>query len=235
MSITSSTRVLALLGDPVRHSFSPVIHNAAFELTGMDGVYVTVRCGEADLAGFMRGRSLYGDNTDVAGFRAALRGFVGDPSGMQVLLLGAGGAARATLMGLLEEGVDEVVLLNRTEERSRAVARRIGGSRARVASSIGEIRGGSFDLVINSTSLGLSAEDPLPLDLEVLSRVGAVMDLIYGSQDTPFVRGALERGVRATDGSEMLVHQGAASFQRWWSEEAPVEAMRDALRRVREG
>jgi shikimate dehydrogenase len=278
VSITSSTRVLALLGDPVRHSLSPVIHNAAFELTGMDGVYVTVRCGEADLAGFMRGLaraggggnitlphkekaaslldvsseavrrtgacntfwgdqkgSLYGDNTDVAGFRAALRGFVGDPSGMQVLLLGAGGAARATLMGLLEEGVDEVVLLNRTEERSRAVARRIGGSRARVASSIGEIRGGSFDLVINSTSLGLSAEDPLPLDLEVLSRVGAVMDLIYGSQDTPFVRGALERGVRATDGSEMLVHQGAASFQRWWSEEAPVEAMRDALRRAREG
>jgi shikimate dehydrogenase len=278
MSITASTRVLALLGDPVRYSLSPVIQNAAFELAGMDGVYVAVRCHPDDLVGFMRGLaraggggnitlphkekaaslvdvpseavrrtgacntfwgdekgSVHGDNTDVAGFRGALKGFIGDASGMQVLLLGAGGAARAALMGLLEEGVDEVVLLNRTGDRSRAVARRIGGPRARVASGITEVQDGSFDLVVNSTSLGLSPSDPLPLDLEAMSRVGAVMDLVYGSQHTPFVRAALERGIRAIDGSEMLVHQGAASFERWWGEAAPVEAMREALGLVRQG
>jgi shikimate dehydrogenase len=278
MSITASTRVLALLGDPVRYSLSPVIQNAAFELAGMDGVYVAVRCHPDDLVGFMRGLaraggggnitlphkekaaslvdmpseavrrtgacntfwgdekgSVHGDNTDVAGFRGALKGFIGDASGMQVLLLGAGGAARAALMGLLEEGVDEVVLLNRTGDRSRAVARRIGGPRARVASGITEVQDGSFDLVVNSTSLGLSPSDSLPLDLEAMSRVGAVMDLVYGSQHTPFVRAALERGIRAIDGSEMLVHQGAASFERWWGEAAPVEAMREALGLVRQG
>jgi shikimate dehydrogenase len=138
-------------------------------------------------------------------------------------------------MGLLEEGVDEVVLLNRTGDRSRAVARRIGGPRARVASGITEVQDGSFDLVVNSTSLGLSPSDSLPLDLEAMSRVGAVMDLVYGSQHTPFVRAALERGIRAIDGSEMLVHQGAASFERWWGEAAPVEAMREALGLVRQG
>ena len=96
------------------------------------------------------------------------------------------------------------------------------------------MQGGSFDLVVNSTSLGLSPADPLPIDLEALSRVGAVMDLVYGSQDTRFVRSALERGIRAVDGSEMLVHQGAASFERWWGEPAPVEAMRKALGLLRQ-
>lgn len=177
MNVTASTRSLTLLGDPVGHSKSPLVQNAAFAAAGVDGVYVAVRCALDDLQGFMRGLSraggggnitlphkeraasvvdvaspavrrtgacntfwgdedgrVHGDNTDVEGFRQALKSFVeGSPAGIRVLLLGAGGAARAALMGLLEEDAGEVVVYNRTVERARAVARRIGGQRARVA------------------------------------------------------------------------------------------------------
>jgi len=273
MNITSSTRVLTLLGDPVSHSLSPVIHNAAFAQAGVDGVYVAVRCAADDLVGFMRGLSraggggnitlphkekaasvvdvpsdavrrtgacntfwggpdgrVHGDNTDVEGIRRALRGFLGAIRGMRVLLLGGGGAARATLMGLLEDDVAEVVLLNRTTERARAVARRIGGQRARVAVVPEELRGQSFDLAINATRLGLGPDDPPPFDFDIPSRIGAAMDLVYGKAPTPFVRAAEKLGIRAVDGREMLVQQGAASFERWWGVTAPVEAMRAAFK-----
>jgi shikimate dehydrogenase len=279
MTLTSSTRVLMLLGDPVSHSLSPVVQNTACAKAGVDGVYVAVRCAPDDLAGLMRGLAraggggnitlpykekaaavldtaseavrrtgacntfwggkdgrVHGDNTDVAGFRRTLRTFVdGSPEGMRVLLLGAGGAARATLMALLEERVDQVVLLNRSPERARAVARRIGGDRARVVNLTEELRGDSFDLVVNATRLGLSPGDPSPLDFELLLRAGAAMDLVYGRVATPFVRAAESFGVRATDGAEMLVQQGAASFERWWERPAPVEAMRQAYRRGYDG
>lgn len=274
MTITARTRLLALLGDPVAHSGSPEIQNAAFAEAGVDGVYVAVRCARTDLDGLMRGLAnaggggnvtiphkeraasilderseavrrtgacntfwgdeegrLHGDNTDVEGFRRALRAFLeGSPSGLRALLLGAGGAARAALLGLLEEGADEVVLFNRTAERARAVARRIGGERARVAAIVRELEGADFDLVVNATSVGLEAGDPSPLDFGALGRAGAAMDLVYALDKTPFVRAAEEHGIRATDGAEMLVQQGAVSFERWWGGEAPVDVMRAAIR-----
>jgi shikimate dehydrogenase len=277
MNITSSTRVLTLLGDPVSHSLSPVIQNAAFAEAGVDGVYVAVRCAGDDLTGFMKGLSraggggnitlphkekaasvvnlpseavrrtgacntfwggadgrVHGDNTDVEGVRRALRGFVGAPRGMRVLLLGGGGAARAALMALLEEDVDEVILLNRSTERARAVARRIGGQKARVVLLAEELRNQSFDLAINATRLGLDPDDPSPVDFEIFTRVGAAMDLVYGKAPTPFVRAAEQFGIRAQDGGEMLVQQGAASFERWWQTAAPVDAMRAAFKKSRE-
>ncbi|HSW29988.1 MAG TPA: shikimate dehydrogenase [Longimicrobiales bacterium] len=276
MNITSSTRVLTLLGDPVGHSLSPIIQNAAFHSADVDGVYVAVRCAPDDLFGFMRGLSraggggnitlphkekgaavvdvpsdavrrtgacntfwggpdgrVHGDNTDVDGFRRAATAFAGSLKGMRVLLLGAGGAARATLMALLEEGAREVLLLNRSVERARAVARRIGGSQARVVLLAEELRGQSFDLVVNATRVGLEPGDPSPFDFELLGRAGAAMDLVYGHHVTPFVRAAEDFGVRATDGSDVLVQQAAASFERWWGGSAPVAEMREALRRCR--
>ncbi len=277
MNVTASTRSLTLLGDPVGHSKSPHIQNAAFAAAGVDGVYVAVRCGLDDLQGLMRGLSraggggnitlphkeraaevvdvaspavrrtgacntfwgdedgrVHGDNTDVGGFRQALKSFVeGSPAGIRVLLLGAGGAARAALMGLLEEDAGEVVVYNRTAERARAVARRIGGQRARVAPILEDLRSESFDLVVNATRLGLGESDPTPLDFDLLHRVGGAMDLVYGSKPTPFVRAAEAVGIRATDGTEMLVQQAAASFERWWDEPAPVEIMRAAMEKSR--
>ena len=176
-----------------------------------------------------RGR-IHGDNTDVDGFRSALSFFIGSvPSGIRVLLLGGGGAARASLLGLIEEGADEIVIFNRTPERARSMSRRIGGERTRVIPVLEDIEGEDFDLVINATRLGLEKNDASPVDLERLGCVGAAMDLVYGRHVTPFVRAAEAMDIRATDGAEMLVRQGAASFERWWGIPAPVEAMRAAM------
>ena len=174
---------------------------------------------------------IQGDNTDVDGFRSALNFFMGTLlSGIRVLLLGGGGAARASLLGLIEEGADEVVIFNRTSERARAVSRRIGGERTRVIPSLDEVEGEDFDLVVNTTCLGLEENDPLPIDLERLGCVGAAMDLVYGDTVTPFVRAAEALGIPASDGAEMLVQQGAAAFERWWGKSAPIDAMRAAMK-----
>jgi shikimate dehydrogenase len=273
-AITSGTRVFALLGDPVAHSSSPVIQNAAIRDLGLDGVYVALRAeSQEGMAAFMRGLAMaggggnvtlphkekaatvldapsenvrrtgacntfwlqngkiHGDNTDVEGFSRALEAFLGAaPGGYRVLLLGAGGSARACLVALIDEGVEEVHLLNRTRDRARAVARRIGGERVRVLDDRMEVAGQCYDLVVNTTSLGLKPGDELPLELDLLERAGAVVDLVYGTGGTPFVERAKERGIRAADGTEMLLHQGAVSFERWWGRRPSLDAMRAALR-----
>jgi len=275
--LSATSRVFALLGDPVSHSLSPEIQNAAIQAAGLDGVYVAVPAQEAELRGLIHGLArgggggnvtlphkeraaslldspnstvrrtgacntfwaeedgtVVGDNTDVEGFRRALRSFLSKgPEGARVLMLGAGGAARAALVALLDDGVDEVRLLNRSVERARAVSRRIGGERVRVVPMANELDGEDFDLVVNATRLGLAEGDPLPLDLEALGRVGSVFDMVYGEDATPFVKSAEARGIRATDGIEMLIHQGAAAFERWWGQEAPVAAMHEAFERLR--
>ncbi len=86
---------------------------------------------------------------------------------------------------------------------------------------------------MNTTRLGLGSEDELPLGLECLSRAGAVMDLVYGPSATPFVAASKRLGIPAVDGGEMLVNQGAVSFERLWGEAAPIEAMRQALEAAR--
>lgn len=272
--VTAQTRLLCLLGDPVVHSLSPVMQNAGILETGVDGVYVALRCDGDEVPALMKALAhaggggnvtlphkeraatvvdvpsdavrrtgacntfwgeegqIHGDNTDVEGFQRALAAFVGErPDGARALVLGAGGAARAILVGLLDDGVEEVVLLNRTVERARAVARRIGGERVRVVQGPSEIEGEGFDLVVNATRLGLSPDDPLPLDLDAVGEVAALVDLVYGREGTPLVRVAAERGIPATDGAEMLVRQGAVSFERWWGRRAPLEVMRRALER----
>lgn len=273
MTLTAATRVLTLLGDPVVHSASPELQNAAFRAAGVDGVYVAVRCAPDDLVGFMRGLAraggggnvtlphkekaasildvrsdavrrtgacntfwgdeegrVRGDNTDVEGFRRALGAFLeGSAEGARVLLLGAGGAARAALAALVEDGVEEILLYNRTQDRARAVARRIGGQKVRVVPVAHELDSEDFDLVVNATRLGLEPGDPSPVDFGKLSRAGAAMDLIYGHHKTGFVEAAEAEGIRATHGMEMLVQQGAASFERWWGKDAPVDAMRAAI------
>ncbi len=270
--MTAATRILTVLGDPVEHSLSPLIQNAALAEAELDAIYVAFRCDGEDVPTLIRALAraggagnvtlphkeraaavveeaseavrrtgacntfwsengtLYGDNTDVQGFREALHVF--RPTGVagaRVLLLGAGGAARAALVSLLDEGVGEVVILNRTLERARVMSRRIGGDRARVAESVSDLEDREFELVVNATRLGLRPEDPLPVALEKLEAVGGVMDLVYGRKETPFVLHARAAGIPAVDGREMLVRQGAASFARWWNRSAPLAAMRQVL------
>jgi len=178
---------------------------------------------------------LHGDNTDVDGFRGAVAALLsGRIWGGRVLLLGAGGAARAVIVALLDDGIEEVMLVNRTPERARSLAGRAGDPRVRVVEDTATLEDASVDLVVNATTLGLDRSDPLPVAIGALGSVGAVLDLVYGGDAvTRLVEEARERGIPAADGAEMLVGQGAAAFARWWGRPAPVEVMRQALAEAR--
>lgn len=271
---TSTTRLIALLGNPVSHSVSPLFQNAAFREARVDGVYLALRCEAQSVPGLLRGiaaaggggnvtvphkelaartvdrrtdavertgacntywddgGAVWGDNTDVAGSALAIRSLLGaPPTGARVLLIGAGGAARGALAALSDEGAAEVVLLNRTASRAEALAERFADARFRltIASAEKGLPEGAFDLAVNATSLGLHPEDPPPLRPELAARVAAAFDMVYRPGGTAWVRGLREAGIPAADGREMLLWQGVAAFERWWTVPAPVAAMRAAL------
>ena len=178
------------------------------------------------------GARIRGDNTDVEGARRAVRVLLSGPArGARVLLAGAGGGARAAVAALIDEDAAAVQVLNRTLARARAMAGEVGDARVRVVSEARTLEGQAFDLVLNATSLGLRADDPLAVDLARLGPVGAVMDMVYAPSGTRLTAAAGARGIPAMDGSEMLLRQGAAAFELWWGCEAPLAAMREALER----
>lgn len=172
-----------------------------------------------------------GDNTDVEGFDAACRALIGSPAGARVLMLGAGGAARAAVAALMDGRADAVHVLNRSENGARALAAALDPKGRKVATLTpgAPLRREGYDLVVNATPRGLHPEDPLPLDLSVLARVGAALDLVYRPGGTRWVEEARRLQIDAADGTEMLLRQGAASFARWFDQAAPLDAMRAAL------
>lgn len=175
---------------------------------------------------------IWGDNTDVEGFDRAARDVIGSPAGARVLVVGAGGAARAVALALVDARADSVQLLNRTTGRARALCEALdpGGRRLVAVEDPGRLRREGYDLVVNATPLGLQSGDPPPLDLDRPARVGAVLDLTYHPAGTDWVRSARSRGIPAADGLEMLIQQGAASFRRWFPGRDPdVAAMRKAV------
>jgi shikimate dehydrogenase len=173
-----------------------------------------------------RGSRLIGHNTDAYGFEQALD-LVARPE--RVLLLGAGGAARACAFVLLRRGA-QVEIANRTRERAEDLARAIesGGRRATVVDW--PERGGAIeqDMVVNATSLGLRGEDPL----EGIALPRTVVDIVAMKDLTPLVRRARQaQDIEVVDGSAMLLHQAVRSFELWTGLPAPLEVMRAALPR----
>ena len=176
---------------------------------------------------------LFGDNTDVAGFRHAAAQLIPSLEGCSALIVGSGGAAAAAVCALIAGRAASVTLLNRSPDRARALAARFDEERRtiHVVTSTAELAGGRFDLVINATSVGLRDQDALPLDLSQMDRVGAAFDLVYRREGaTPWVRHARKHGIKAVDGTEMLLGQGAAAFDRWFGVRPPLELLRAALR-----
>ena len=191
------------------------------------------------------------ENTDAPGLIAALGE---SPRGMRALVLGAGGSARAAAWALREAGAGEVSVWNRTPERARALARDLG------VRAVDDPEGA--DLLINCTSVGLegsaggpdrpvdtvespTSAEPPPGEREMLSQVGLsadrmgdypyVVDMVYRAEGpTQLLAAAAEHGARTLDGLEILLAQGAASFELWTGRRAPLEAMRRALRDARE-
>ena len=179
--------------------------------------------GAANTLTFLPGGRIHADNTDAPGFLDAVPF---DPAGRSAVVLGAGGTARAVVWALAEAGAD-VQVWNRTRERAERLTAEIGG---RVVERLPQ----QADLLVNTTSVGLqSGQDPfkaLPLDADALRGYPCVVDLVYGRGPTGLASAAHAAGATVVDGLEILVRQGARSFERWTGRAAPLDVLRAAAR-----
>lgn len=264
MTPGATTRVFALLGDPVAHSLSPRMQNAGFRAAGLDAVYVAVPCIGEDLAGMMRilARAGGGGNVtvphkalaaqagsadDAATAVGAANAFGGrdgalvvgntDVPGLEALLdrlragatawaiVGTGGSARAAVVVAQRRGA-------RIWVQSRTPTRQIAFQEWAVSRGVGVADPAECEVVINATPIGLSADDPMPVQLRDYPAVRAVADLTYRRDgSTALVAAARAAGLAAADGREMLLVQGMAAWALWFpGVTPPEEVMRAALR-----
>ena len=204
------------------------VNTVVFEAEDAEGLWRPV--GQMrDVAGPVRMR---GYNTDADALVRALGEDLSiEPRSSRVLLLGAGGAARAAALRLADEGVGELWLVNRTRERALALAKEVA-SRSLVTDVRVGYPPGDVEVVLNATSLGLREADALPLDTAQfpLGHSDGVFDMVYRPAETQLLRLAREAGCRTANGLGMLLYQGAAALELWTGRTAPVETMRRALR-----
>ncbi len=195
--------------------------HVALELA--DGASEAARgIGAANTLVFAADGTIAADNTDAPGLLAAL----GEPvAGRDALVMGAGGSARAVVWALRNAGAREVSVWNRTPDRACELAESLGARAVRAPVPA--------DLLVNCTAVGLGnssteggALKQLGLSLDDLCRYSKVVDLVYGPVPTELLAAARTCGAKVVDGLEILVAQGALSFQAWTGREAPIEAMR---------
>jgi shikimate dehydrogenase len=216
------SRVRAMPGEGFAGANVTVPHKGA-ALALADELSETAReIGAANTLAFEDGQ-VRAENTDADGL---LRSLPSSPSGKRALVLGAGGAARAVVWGLLREGA-AVAVWNRTELRSRNLCEELGGE------PVLEPDPTAYELIVNSTAVGLAGEDPfaeLPLDREGFAPGQVVVDMVYGAKPTEVLRAAEAAGATAVDGIEILVQQGALSLEIWTGRKPPLDIMRAAAR-----
>ncbi len=270
MAIDGKTELYGIIGNPVRHSLSPVMHNAGFAdlamnrayvplevknvkegLTGLRalgfrGVSVTVphkeavipfldeidpvaeKIGAVNTLVFQPGHDgqvhLRGLNTDWLGANTALAEKV-NLQESRVLLIGAGGSAKAVGFGLIEAGA-EVIIANRTAKSGKALADLLDCSFVALA----EVASVSADVLINTTSVGMEPDNEgIAVPPALLSGFSVVMDIVYAPLETRLLREAKAAGCQTIDGLAMLLYQGIAQFEIWTGEKAPQHVMRLAL------
>ncbi len=277
MTISGKTQVFAVIGDPITHSLSPTMHNAAFEHLHLNMVFLAFRVNPDQLEHALKGvralgirglnvtmphknsvalfldeadtsvrflhaantilnqdGRLRGFNTDGIGAVRALRNNGVEPQGKKVLLLGAGGAAKAVAFALARE-VEELCILNRDITKARELASLLEPWGKEIVadelnpSQISE-RLREADLLINATSVGMapSIHDCL-VNPRWLRPSLCVMDIVYNPVETKLIRDAKAEGATTINGVEMLLYQGAASFEIWMGCKAPIDVMRAAL------
>lgn len=262
-----------VIGNPVEHTFSPKIHNSAFEAAGLPHRYFALEVLEGELGYFVdwlseleapganvtlphkrsicsaietktsevqrlgaantifrRRGELRLANTDVYGFRRLVEPWLELAREEGVLVLGAGGAARACLLALEQEDCESVCLWNRTTEKAEALAREFSSLSPEVIGQ-SKLESGSFDakLVVNATSVGLDEGDPSLVSHDAVSPGMVGVDLIYNRR-TRFLETFDRAGCDSRGGLDMLVYQAAKSWELWTEQEAPVEAMFEAAR-----
>jgi shikimate dehydrogenase len=262
-----------IIGWPVEHSRSPLIHNYWLKHYGIAGEYrreavrpeefrafaqslaargyaganVTVPHKEAALASsepdararavgaantlWLDGAVLRSTNTDVEGFLNNLATCAPgwDRHLGKAVVLGAGGAARAVVYGLLERGVEHIAVVNRTQRRAEALRERFG---ARVHAGRWDERNTALAdaaLVVNTTTLGMAGQPELVLDIGRLPSHAIVADLVYAPLLTPLMQAVRARGHRTADGLGMLMHQAVGGFTLWFGKKPEVTAELRAL------
>ena len=262
--VDAATRIYGVAGDPVGHSLSPVIMNAAMRRENVNGVYLPLHAKtlkdlihcvrEIPLHGLsitmpykqailpfldntdahtskigacntvVRGQDgkLYGFNTDVAGILRPLEQRISIENA-KVLVLGAGGAARAAVFGLKERGA-EVWVLNRTSIKAQKLARQAKAHAIKRA----DLRKVAFDVIINATPVGMGNTSECALkDAEIQARV--VFDMVYDPVETHLLKVARSKGIAVIPGVEMFVQQAARQFEIWTGKPAPAGDMLRAV------
>jgi shikimate dehydrogenase len=161
---------------------------------------------------------LHASNTDAYGFMTHLAAEAPDwnKGERPVAVLGAGGAARAILHGLIEAGASRILLANRTEGRAKALAEGFGDRVSVIAWADRNRALAGCGLLVNTTSLGMTGKPPLDIDLAALPRDAIVADIVYSPLETPLLAAARARGNRVVDGLGMLLHQAVPGFERWF-------------------
>ena len=277
MRVTGRTQICGVIGDPIAHTLSPTIHNAAFNHLKLNFIFLAFRVKSDNLEHALEGiRSLgirglnvtmphkititrYLDETDstvkflssantILNHKGKLSGFntdgVGalkalhenglDPYGKKVVLLGAGGAAKAIAYTLSKEA-KTLYILNRTPEKAAVLAdvlnrmsnNKIVGNILTPSSIQSSLRGA--DVLINSTSVGMSpAVNESLVSPKWLKPSLTVMDAVYNPVETKLLKDAKTVGARIISGVEMLLYQGAEAFKIWTGNTAPIEVMRTA-------
>jgi 3-dehydroquinate dehydratase/shikimate dehydrogenase len=256
-----ATRVYGVVGDPIAHSLSPAIMNAAFRRENVNAVYLalhaktlkdlltcvkeipihglsvtmpykevilphldntdshTTKIGACNTIVRAQDGKLYGFNTDTAGIVRPLERRLNTLEGARILVIGAGGAARAAVFGLKERGC-EVYILNRSLAAAKKLAHQ---ARARIMKRP-DLRKLAFDVIINATPVGMGNTRETPLqDKEINARY--VFDMVYDPAETRLLKLAKERGAQLIPGIEMFVHQAARQFEIWTGKPAPFDEM----------
>lgn len=267
-------KTYCIIGDPVSHSLSPLMQNAAFSAMRLDCTYISFRVPEGELresveslremkiAGFNvtvphkvavmqyldsldataglagavntvsgDGSSFVGYNTDIEGFLEPLRRRSISLAGARVLLIGAGGAARAVVAGLRDQGIGQLTIANKDLGRGEALKARsaeMGIKSDAIGLSQAELVSSSCDLIVNATTLGMKGE-PSPVSSERIRKGTVVYDIVYRPVYTPLIQNAKKAQAVVIFGYEMLLEQGAKAFEIWIGKPAPREAMKRSL------
>ncbi len=194
---------------------------AALELTQADELAQAI--GAANTLWFENG-VLRSTNTDAEGFLGSLDAVAPDweRSTDSAIVLGAGGAGRAVIYGLLERGLKTIHVVNRTFEKAQALSDRFGS--AIVPASWDDLPGLLKDarLLVNSTSLGMQAQPPLDIDISVMADGAVVADIVYVPLKTPLLATAEAQGFAIANGLDMLLHQGVRGFELWFEKKPEV-------------
>ena len=277
MIISGKTKVCGVIGDPIEHTLSPIMHNAAFEALGLDFVFLAFKVEAAEVGNAISGMrafgihglnvtmphkttvikyldevdpgvkaiasantilnkdgQLLGFNTDGVGALNAFEQNGITVRGKKILLLGAGGAAKAIAYTLSQEA-DELVILNRTVKQAIELAKVLKQKFNKKVTgdvlSSDAIKDNlvNADVLINATSVGMKPNaNQTPVQPEWLKHDFAVLDIVYNPIETKLAKDAKMAGAKVVSGVEMLIYQGAASFEIWTACNAPIEVMRKA-------